>query len=208
MLAYFTLPLLLLSANSPDNPASQFPGKIKEVRTGTQERMIVGSGTVTMNIDFERLKGVRSGDQEMKRDTLHFEVHPNSFFTIRIMNGGLRGPESGSMKLSWTNSSVLPEPLGNSSAQLLLEKTQSKEGFDLVIRDGKAGLVLFNVRGPDYEYDAVTRSFRMNGGTLLISAEFANKLGRPADAGVVVGNISITAAMVPIETTKVVNGVA
>ncbi len=41
-----------------------------------------------------------------------------------------------------------------------------------------------------------------------ISEELANKLGHPGDAGEVVGEISIAAAMEPIEITTVANGVA
>ena len=43
-------------------------------------------------------------------------------------------------------------------------------------------------------------------GRLLISKEFAAELGRPSDAGAVVGQISIHATMRPIEITQVVDG--
>lgn len=208
MLSYLTIPLLLLMANNSGNPASESPVKNLNAPTGIQEKMIVANGYVTMNLDLEQLRGISAADQESKGDTLRFDVTRSSFFTVRIMNGGLRGPESGAMKLSLENSAVLPEPLNNSATQLVLEKNQSREGFELAVRDGAAGLILFNVRGPVYEYDAVTRLFSMTGGALLISAEFANKLGRPADAGIVVGEISITATMTTIEITTLVNGVA
>ena len=44
------------------------------------------------------------------------------------------------------------------------------------------------------------------GEDLSISKEFANALGRPADAGATVGKISIGAAMQPIEVQTLVNG--
>ena len=46
--------------------------------------MIVASGTVAMDLDLERLNGIRSTTQESKLDTFRFEVSPNSFFTIRV----------------------------------------------------------------------------------------------------------------------------
>ena len=56
--------------------------------------------------------------------------------------------------------------------------------FDLVVRDGKTGFVFFNIEGNLYDYDAAAHLLSIKGGRLLISEEFANKLGRPADAGV------------------------
>jgi hypothetical protein len=103
------------------------------------------------------------------------------------------------------NSAVL-EPLN--ASQLVIEKVDSSEPFDLVIHDAKTGSVIFNIEGNLYEYDATARVLGVKGGRLLISAELANRLGRPADAGLVVGEISITASLYPIEITTVVNGEA
>src|SRR5438477_9782088 len=86
MLGYFTLPLLLLLSNSVGNSASQLPGKSSEGQSGTREKLVVASGTVTMDLDLDRLKGVDSGTQESKRDSVRFEVGPNSFFTILVFN--------------------------------------------------------------------------------------------------------------------------
>src|SRR5450631_3981284 len=101
MLGYFTLPLLLLLSNSSGNSAPQSPRKSPEGQTGTLERMIVARGNVAMDLDLNRLTGIGSGKQESKRDTLRFDVGPNSFFTIRVFNNVLRGPELGSMGLIW-----------------------------------------------------------------------------------------------------------
>ena len=49
-------------------------------------------------------------------------------------------------------------------------------------------------------------SFSITGGRLLISKEFANALGRPSDAGSIIGKISVGAAMQPIEIDQIVNG--
>ncbi len=80
--------------------------------------------------------------------------------------------------------------------------------FDLVVRDGKTGSVIFNIEGNLYEYDAAARLLSIEGGRLLLSEDLANRLGRPADAGVIVGEISIAATVYPIEITTVVNGAA
>ena len=208
MLSYFALPLLLLLSNSSGNSAPQLPGKSPEGQTGTRERLIVGSGTVTMDLDLDRLKGIDSGTQASKRNSVRFEVGPNSFFTILVFNNVLRGPEPGSMALIGGNSRILPEPLNASSSQLVIEKISSSEPFDLVVRDGKTGFVFFNIEGNLYDYDAAAHLLSINGGRLLISEELANKLGRPADAGLIVGEISIATTMYPIEITTFVNGAA
>ena len=208
ILSHFTPLLLLLLSNPSGYSAPQSPGKSPEGQTGTFERLIVANGNVAMDLDLDRLKGIRSEAQKLKQETFRFEVGTNSFFTIRVFNGVLRGPEPGSMGLTWGNSTVLPEPLHASSNQLVLERVHSGERFDLVVRDGQTGFVFFNVEGHVYQYNAATRLLRMNGGRLLVSEGLANKLGRPADADLVVGEISIVATMYPIEITTIVNGAA
>ena len=96
--------------------------------------------------------------------------------------------------------------LGASVKQLVVEKLPSNQSFGLAVRDSKTGFTFFNVEGGDYDYNANARSLGIAGGRLLISKEFANALGRPSDAGSVVGKISVGAAMQPIEITQVVNG--
>ena len=206
ILSYLTLPLLFSLNSSPVNSAPQLPGKSPNEQTGTLERMIVARGEAELRLDLNRLGGNHSAADESKLDTFRFEVGPNSFFTILVFNNVLRGPEAGSMGLLWGNSSVLPEPLDVSSNQLIIEKNPSSEPFALTLRDGKTGFVFFNIEGHLYKYDATARLLRIDGGRLLISAELANRLGRPADAGLVVGEISITTSMYPIEVTTVVNG--
>jgi len=208
MLSYFTLSLLLFLSNSSGNSAPQLPGKRVEGQTGTLEKMIVASGNVALDLDWNRLKEIGSGAQESKPDSVRFEVGANSFFTILVFNKVLRGPEPGSMRLIGGNSAILPEPLNDSSNQLVIEKTPSSERSDLVVRDGKTGFVFFNIEGNLYEYDAAAHSLGIKGGRLLISEEFANKLGRPSEAGAIVGGISIATTMYPIEITTVVNGAA
>ena len=92
--------------------------------------------------------------------------------------------------------------------QLVIEKTAWGEPFELVVRDGKTGFIFFNIEGHHYDYDAKAQLLSIKEGRLLLSKEFAAKLGRPSEAGSVVGKISITATMRPIEITQVVNGEA
>ena len=208
ILSYFALPLLLLLSNSSGNSAPQSSRKSPTGPTGTRERMIVASGSVTMNLDLNRLKGIDSATGESKPDTFRFEVNRNSFFTIRVFNNFLRSADPGSMELLWGNSAVLPESLKASSNQLVLERMPSGGPFELILRDGKTGFVFFNIEGHLYDYDAAARSLSINGGRILISEELAQKLGRPADAGVVVGDVAIATSVYPIEITTVVNGAA
>ena len=166
--------------------------------------MIVANGTVAINLDLNRLSGNDLASKESKRDTLRFEITPNSFFTIRVFDHVLRDPEPGSMALR--SLGVLPEPLNASSNQLVIEKMPLGEPFDLVVRDEKTGFAFFNIEGHLYDYDAAAHFFSVRNGRLLISEELANKLGRPADKSALVGEISIDATMYPIEVTTVVNG--
>ena len=74
------------------------------------------------------------------------------------------------------------------------------------MRDGKTQFTFFNVEGGHYDYDADAQSLTITGGRLLVSKEFADALGRPSDAGSIIGKISIGAAMQPIEIDQLVNG--
>jgi len=206
-LSYFTLPLLLLLSNSSGNSAPQLAGKSPDGQTGTLEKLIVASGNVAMDLDLNRLNGTVLPSKDSKLDTLRFQVGPNSFFTVLVFDNALRGPEPGSMGLIPGNGVTLPEALRASLNQLVIEKRSAEEAFDLAVRDGKTGFVFFNIEGHLYEYDAATHSFSVKDGRLLISEEFANKLGHPADAGTVVGGISITTATYVIESDTLVNGI-
>jgi hypothetical protein len=200
MLSYCALPLLLLLSNSSGNSAPQAPGS--EAQTGTLEKMIVANGNVAMDLDLNRLNGTVSATKEPKLETLRFQVGPNSFFTVLVFNNVLRGPDAGSMGLVPASAARLPDALQVSLNQLVIEKLPADAAFDLAVRDGKTGFVFFNIEGNLYDYDAAAHLLSIKGGRLLISEEFANKLGRPADAGVIVGEISIGATMQRIEITQ------
>jgi hypothetical protein len=169
-----------------------------QIQSGTLQKMIVENGSVTLDLDLNRLNGISSAAQ--KPVTLQFAVAANSFFTILVFNDLLRGPEQGSMALIPQNSApALPVSLAASVKQLMLEKLPSDAAFDLAVRDAKTGFTFFNVEGHQYDYDAKAQLLSITGGRLLISKEFANALGRPSDAGAVAGEISIGATMQPVE---------
>jgi hypothetical protein len=104
------------------------------------------------------------------------------------------------------NSATLPAALKASSNQLVIEKIPSSDPYDIVVRDGKTGFVFFNIEGNLYDYDAAAHLLSIKDGRLLISEEFANTLGRPSQAGLIVGRISTATTMYPIEIKTVVNG--
>lgn len=207
MLKTILVALLSLFAvtNSSDKSLVRPPQEGPESQTGTLEKMIVARGSVAMDVDLDRLNGSRSRSQV---NTLRFDVAPNSFFTILVFNNDLRGLESGSMALIPQSFAKLPAALNASYQQLIVESTSWGEPYELIVRDQKTGFVFFNIEGHEYEYLAAEHSLAINKGRLLLSKEFAAKLGRPADAGSVVGTIAITANMNAIEITQVVNGEA
>jgi hypothetical protein len=198
------LPLILLFCNSSQNSVAGSKQKSSESQTGTLEKMIVADGSVAMDIDLNRLNGISPATQKL--ETLRFVVKPNSFFTILVFNDLLRAAESGSMALIPQNTSDLPARLNASLSQLAIEKMDWGAPFDIVVRDDKTGFVFFNIEGNLYDYDANAQLLAIIGGRLLLSQEFANALGRPSDAGSVVGKISVGAAMQSIEITQLADG--
>ena len=204
----FALPLLLLFGN-PATAGGNSPATAKQNSlqspTGTLEKMIAASGSVAVDIDLNRLNA--SGSATQKPEALRFTVKPNSFFTILVFNNVLRGVQVGSaMELIPQSSATFPAVLSASLDKLVVEKLPSGAAFDLAVRDAKTGFAFFNIEGNLYDYDANAQSLSIAEGRLLVSKEFANALGRPAQAGLVVGKISIGAAMQPIEITQISNG--
>ncbi len=204
--------LLLFLWSGAENYAAQSKQKTPDAPSGTLQKMIVENGSVTMELDLNRLNGVNS---VARPATLHFAAAANSFFTILVFNDLLRGPEPGSMALALQNSSPagvnapgysLPAGLSASLKQLVIEKLALDAAFDLAVRDGKMGFTFFNIEGHQYDYDPNAQSLSITGGNLIVSQEFANALGRPSYAGAVVGKIAMGAAVEPIEIDQIVNG--
>jgi hypothetical protein len=186
--------------------------------TGTLQKMIVENGSVTMDLDLNRLNA--STLQRFNDLTaLHFATGANSFFPVLVFNNQLRGPIPGSMALIPQTSVAgigdagvnapsysLPAALGASLKQLAVEKLPSGQGTDLAVRDSNTGFTFFNIQGHQYDYDPAAQSLAITNGKVVVSKEFAQALGRPSDAGAVVGTISIGAVMESIEITQVANG--
>ena len=79
MLTGLLLTLLLLFG-APEAGSSDFAkGKSAvEAESGTLQKMIVKSGSATMDIDLNRLNGINSTTEKV--ETLRFAVAANSFF--------------------------------------------------------------------------------------------------------------------------------
>jgi len=188
-----------------------------DVSTGTLQKMIVENGSATMDLDLNRLNA-STLQRFNDLTTLHFATGANSFFPVLVFNNQLRGPIPGSMALIPVEAAVpaagaavsqatrLPLQLGASLKQLAVEKLPSGQGTDLAVRDSNTGFTFFNIQGHQYDYDPAAQSLAITNGKLVVSKEFAQALGRPSDAGAVVGTISIGAVMQPIEITQVANG--
>jgi hypothetical protein len=203
-LAGFTLLLLFVSSEARSRNPATHKGPNSQGASGTLQRMIVETGSVTMDLDLDRLSG--DGSLAAKVVQLRFDVAANSFFTILVFNDLLRGAEDGAMALVPQYSTALPSPLMASINHLVVEKLPSAEGVDLAVRDAKTGFTFFNIEGHQYDYDAKGQLLGIQGGRFLMSKEFANALGQPADVDSAVGKISISARMQPIEVTQLVNG--
>ncbi len=174
--------------------------------TGTLEKMIVANGSVVMDLNLNRLNGTGSGVKDSTTSALRFNVERDSFFTILVFNNELRSPLPSAMALVPQNSVNLPAKLNASYQNLVVESLPWGGQFDLVVRDAKTGFVFFNIEGYLFDYNSNGRFLNVQMGRLLMSEEFAAELGRPSDAGAMVGQISINAAMRPIEVTQVVDG--
>src|SRR5437870_11270778 len=214
------LPLFLLFASPQASAPKAFGGTKKiaqsEGGSGTLQKMIVQNGTVTMDLDLNRLNG--SALTTGKFQSVRFAVAANSFFSILVFNDLLRGPEQGSMALipqagvnamagigdAGVNAPGYSSPvsLGASIKQLVIEKLPSDAGFDLAVRDAKTGFTFFNIEGPQYAYDANAQLLSITGGRLLVSKELAKSLGGRLEIGAIVGKISIGATMQPSEITQ------
>src|ERR1700757_1653038 len=187
----FILPLVLLftsfEARSRNPALKSSPGN--QVHTGKVQKMIVQNGSVTMDLDLNRLNGIGAGSQNAV--TLQFAVAANSFFSVLVFNDLLRGPEEGSMALIGQSGhpSGFLVALSASINHLVVEKLPTGDAFDLAVRDANTGFTFFNIEGHQYDYDANAQLLRITGGRLVVSKDLAKSLGRSSDIGTTVGNI-------------------
>jgi len=175
--------------------------------SGTLEKMIVDGGTVTIDLDLARLNGLRRPEKSQHRFAyLRFTVDRESFFTLLAFNGELRGPLPSTMGLIPESSVALPEKLAASYRQLVLESVGWGSQYDLVVRDAKTGFVFFNIEGHQFDYNAGGHALKIGSGRLLLSNQFANELGRPTEAGVNLGRITLSGTTRTIEVNEIVDG--
>jgi hypothetical protein len=203
------LSLALVSGDRSAGSAAQSKQKLSTSATGTFRKMIIENGSVMIALDLNRLNG--NSSTPAKPAVLSFAIVPNSFLPVLVFNDLLRGLAPGSITLvpsSGDGMPAVPPLLEASIKRLLIEKLPSDQGFDLAVRDSNSGFTFFNVQGQQYDYDANALSLTITHGKLLVSEELGNAIGRPSEAGSVVGTISIGAVMQPIEITQLTNGQA
>ncbi len=188
-----------------DNGANQSLTELAKVQRNTNsgivKKMIVATGNVAMDLDLNRLNGKGSGGSALT--SLRFDVEQDSFFTILVLNDELRGPIPSSMPIIPKGSAALPSRLGASLGQLVIENLPSGEAHELAVRDAKTGFTFFYIEGHLYDFSPIDQVLNIRMGRLLMTKEFASELGRDADAGSTVGEISISATMRTIEVTQI-----
>lgn len=172
---------------------------------GTVEKMVPANGSVLMNLDLNRLNGSRAKNARPNIADLRFNVDGDSFFSIVVYNNELRGFLPSSMGILPQDSAILPTKLNESFQRLVIESTPPGEAYELIVRDAKSGFVFFNIEGQELSYQPNGRLLLAQGARLLLTSEFASALGRSAEAGTIVGKISFSTVMRPIEVTEVVN---
>src|SRR5438477_974211 len=176
MLIGSTLTLLLLFG--PPKAGSSDPGKGKspsEAGSGTLQKMIVQSGSATMDIDLNRLNGINSMTEKV--EILRFAVAANSFFPILIFNNALRGPTLGSMGLIPQNSVALPAVGTQPGPDVIVGDLSGLAQFDNAVgtqvglavatdscNNGQVDLDWFKL--PDNDHPVIPQNlYRMSGGT-------------------------------------------
>jgi hypothetical protein len=194
------LPLIQGESEQPGTDASVASA---DGESGTLQKMIVASGNARLDLDVNRLNG---GSSSARKSTINFTVVPDAFFTVLVFNNEFRGTLPSSMGLVPQNSIALPAGLNASASRLVIESLAWGGDYDLAVRDAQSGFTFFNVEGHLFNYNAADTSLGIDSGRLLISPEFAAQLGRPADAGTVVGDLSVNATMRAIEITHIVDG--
>ena len=133
------LGICLLTVSVPGQGLRADAGKT----TGTMEKLIAAGGRVTLELDVQRLGQTGAGAARTRPAAIGFDLEQNSFLTIVVFNGELRGPSQGTARLIPVDVATLPASLA--SRDLLVEQTAWGAPFDLVVRDAATGRALFNV---------------------------------------------------------------
>jgi len=201
----FCLLIGVAAAYASDTDFAGFAG-IQSGDSGTLEKMIVANGNVSMDIDLNRLNGAGAS---ARKSTLSFDAIRDTFFAILVYNGEFRGAVPSSMEIAPRGAAAnLPASLRASYRQLVIEELPWGGDFELAVRDKTTGFTFFNIQGQEFLYDANQHVLGMQGGRLMISPEFAAQLGRTADAGAIVGELSASTSMRTVEAVELNNGEA
>lgn len=199
------LPLVILFGIGLNGSSTGGETKGPQGSSGTMEKLIVADGSAVIDLNLDRLNR-KKGARVARTSQLQFNVEPESFFQIVVFNGELRGPLPSSMKLIPQDSPALSGKFGEAYENLTVENLPLGGPYEMAVRDGRTGFTFFNIEGHQFDYASTERSLDIQLGRLLLSDEYAAELGRAAEAGSLVGQISIKARMRPIEVTQVVDG--
>jgi hypothetical protein len=80
---FIFLPMLVLFGLSADQFFNATFQKTPTSTTGTLEKLIVSEGSVSMDLNLDRLSGLAG----IKTTSLNFAAERNSFFTVMVYNG-------------------------------------------------------------------------------------------------------------------------
>lgn len=197
---------LILVASGSDNKTPITTTTTTSAQTGVLQKLVVANASVSLKVDLDRLNGRVKRGGKLPTD-LRFNVDPTTSLTIVVFNDELRHIEPSSLALTPQSTANLPAALNAAYQNLILESTELQQ-YELAIRDRKTGFTFFYIEGQQNEYSAPQQLLSINHGRVLISEEFAKSLGRPDDAGIQVGEISLSSSMRPIEIIQVVDGEA
>lgn len=171
--------------------------------SGTQEKMIVSNGTVTINLDLAAVGGSANG-KGSRSQTITFGTDRDSFFTVMVFKNELRGAMPSSMDIHPQTFPSIGGRLGTSLQNLAFVRNEWGSDYEFSIIDSKTGYVFFNIEGQRLEYTAENRTLNIEEGRLLLSTAFAAELGRQANSQV--GSVSVAATLRTVEVAKIQNG--
>jgi hypothetical protein len=159
---------------------------VRNANNGILEKMIVANGTVTMDLDLARLGG--SSTKGATSTSIKFDVEENTFFSIIVFNDELRGPIPSSMPLKLKEAGNLPARMSGAYERLSLDSLPFGGPYELVIRDGGTGMILFGIEGIEYNFDPASDVLEARRARLVMSPEHAEHVNRGKDAGKIVGD--------------------
>lgn len=185
---------VFLSSGSGVLAIERINQSVSKSNPATIEKMIVADGNIAMNVNMSRLNG------DARTSVLRFDAEQNSPLTVIVTDNQLRGPLPSSMRIVSQNPFELPVKMNSSSDVLAVEVMPFGEHYELAVRDQRTGYTFFYIEGHQYNYNADSRQFTISQGRLILSNEYANDLGRPNDAGSIVGEFSASTGMKTIDT--------